>query len=154
MKIIAFSDIHGNASALIDLIPYIERADKAIFLGDGIQSLEMLPPSCVKKIIAVRGNNDFFAPLPLELTIELGGVKFFLTHGNKYGVKSELDTILAETKERGCDACLFGHTHTFFDGEVDGVRLINVGAVCNKKPEFVKIEIANRKIIKVSQEKL
>lgn len=128
-KVLAFSDIHGNTHNLMQLVPHLEACDKVIFLGDGISSLEMLPKKLHKKIVAVKGNGDFFCPLPAEQTIEIDGVRVFMTHGHNYGVKGGTDAIKRRIVECGADLGLYGHTHSFNKERSGKSWAVNVGSL-------------------------
>ena len=149
--IIAFADIHGNIFNLMKLIPLIERADYAVFAGDGFSSLEVLPNTVAKKLTAVKGNCDLFCPLPAEAVLDVGGVRFFICHGNEYGAKTgNYERIAEAAKKAGARVALFGHTHKFAQQTVAGVLCINVGAVGTTRTEsggcFVKITVDGNKI--------
>ena len=59
----------------------------------------------------------------------LGGVRFFLTHGDRYGVKSSLTHLSYRAAELRCQAALFGHTHDPFCGYVGAALPLNPGAL-------------------------
>jgi len=145
MTIIAFGDIHGNFQNLVTLGDIIERADVAVFLGDGESALEVLPYSVNKKLFAVCGNTDMFSRLPTEMVIEVGGKKIFIAHGHTYSVKNTLDRITRAAKENEADIALFGHTHEWNQEERDGVTLVNVPPLgtsrTNDGNSYVKIQI-------------
>ena len=144
--IIAFADIHGNIFNLMKLIPLIERADLAIFAGDGYSSLEVLPSTVARKLVAVKGNCDMFCPLPSQAEAEVNGVKIFVTHGHNYDVKGgDFGAIASAAKKNGASVALFGHSHKFAQADVNGVMCINIGALGTSRTEnggkYVKIVI-------------
>ena len=126
MKVIAFCDIHGHVHNLMKLVPIMERADVALFLGDGEAALETLPHHILKKLFAVGGNVDLFTRLPNEMVLEIGGVKFFATHGHMYGVKSGFDRIFHVAKENDARVVLWGHRHESYRETRDGIQMIGV----------------------------
>ena len=129
-KIIAFADIHGNSHNLVELIPMIEKADVALFLGDGIGTLEVLPNNVNKKIFAVRGNCDFFCnSVPTEMLLEIEDKKVLISHGHIYGVKDGIDRIWHAAGEHEADIVLYGHAHVFRDNTRSGVRLVAVSPI-------------------------
>ena len=63
MRIVAFSDTHGNYSVMHKIFKKNGSADLFIFLGDGINEYNMLKTLYIdKKIIGVHGNCDFLPP--------------------------------------------------------------------------------------------
>jgi putative phosphoesterase len=62
---------------------------------------------------AVCGNCDFFgiSDLPDRRVEEIGGYRFFLTHGHRYGVKYSLEAAMLAAADAGADVLLYGHTH-------------------------------------------
>ena len=128
MKICVFSDSHGNSFYMKEMIRR-EKPDRIFFLGDGEQDLPALRQAFpVLPIDAVRGNCDFRTELPRELVLTLEGVRFFLTHGHRYGVKTgDLETLKAAARENRAQAVLFGHTHEAFIGWDRELLLMNPG---------------------------
>ena len=73
--------------------------------------------------------------LEKELQCTLDGVKFFCTHGDRYGVKYTLDALLNAAYFAGADIVLFGHTHRALSETMQGLYVVNpgtagVGAMC------------------------
>jgi len=128
-KIIVISDTHGNSNGVQSLRPLVAENDYLIHLGDGSGDIRAFWQEFPDKIYQCRGNCDFFSPLPDEDVIEIENIRIFYCHGHKYGVKSGLSALLAETKKRNCDIALYGHTHVPKITEMDGVTLINPGSL-------------------------
>ena len=57
-----------------------------------------------------------------------GGVKLFMTHGHNQKVKATLALLKKEAREMGAQAALFGHTHSAYCCEEDGLWLLNPGS--------------------------
>ena len=94
-------------------------------------------PQCgeVKLPHRVCGNCDREPVNPEVLQCTLDGVKFFCTHGDRYGVKYTLDALLNAAYFAGADIVLFGHTHRALSETTQGLYVVNpgtagVGAVC------------------------
>lgn len=127
-----------------------EKPDFVFCLGDGEQDLPALRQAFPDlPIEAVRGNCDFRSGLPSELVLTLGGVRFFLTHGHRYGVKTDrwLESLKAAARENGAQAVLFGHTHEAFmewDGEL---LILNPGTARGYSPGGAVLEIRDGKIL-------
>ena len=65
MRIIVFSDTHGNYSAMHKIFKRNGDADLFIFLGDGERDLDSLRVQYLdKKIVNVSGNCDFASLTP------------------------------------------------------------------------------------------
>ena len=125
MKIVVISDSHGNSDGIDKIFKEIDF-DYLFFLGDGLRDLGSYIN--LQNVYAVCGNCDFFSVEPNEREFMLDSHKFFITHGNAYGVKYSLHSIINEGKNRGVDFVLFGHTHNKYVEEVDGIKLVNPGA--------------------------
>lgn len=141
-RILVFSDTHRNINLCIDVIERIP-ADMIIHAGDvasDVVDLRSIFPD--KEIIAVCGNNDFICSDPYDDIVEIDGVKIFITHGHKYHVKYEYDyhTLAEEAAEVKCDMAVFGHTHISYEGEIDGIKLLNPGSARMGSYGIIEIE--------------
>lgn len=112
MRIIVFSDTHGNYSAMHKIFKRNGDADLFIFLGDGERDLDSLKVQYLdKKIVNVSGNCDFASLTPEnDIYMTDDGIKIFFTHGHKWGVKYSTDRLFYKAKEIGAQIALFGHT--------------------------------------------
>ncbi len=129
MKILVFSDSHGNRHAMSEVVA-AEQPDEVFYLGDGLADLDLLRvENPALPITAVAGNCDRMGSAPWESTVERAGKRFFLTHGHTYSVKSGPGGLIAEAKRQGVDATLFGHTHQPLCEKVNGLWLLNPGSV-------------------------
>lgn len=137
MKIVVISDSHGN-SVGIDKIFNEINFDYLFFLGDGLRDLSEY--IYLDNVYAVSGNCDFFSVEPNEREIELDGKRFFITHGNNYGVKHSLHSVINEGLNRGVDFVCFGHTHNKFIEEIDGMTIINPGTFKNNLGIIIDIK--------------
>src|SRR3712207_5329465 len=87
MKLLILSDSHQSIDRLNKLVGLIEdEVDIIIHAGDNYRDAIFLRERTKKPIIAVVGNCDFESA-DREISFELEGVKFFLTHGHRYSVK-------------------------------------------------------------------
>lgn len=126
MKILVFSDSHGRLGLMADAIER-ERPHRVFFLGDHYrdgQALADAYPDIPMEL--VRGNCDW-DKAPDELIVEAGGVKFLLTHGHRYYVKSGTDGLACAAREKGVDVACFGHTHDALNMPDHGILLFNPG---------------------------
>ena len=126
MKILVFSDSHGRLGHMVEAMER-ERPHRVFFLGDHYrdgQALADAYPDIPMEL--VRGNCDW-DKAPDELIVEAGGVRFLLTHGHRYWVKSGTDQLARAAREMGVDVACFGHTHNALNMPDHGVLLFNPG---------------------------
>lgn len=127
MKILILSDSHGD-TAVTEKIVRRERPDHLLFLGDGLRDTEELArifPTL--PICGVKGNNDWMSDEETEKTILLAGTRIFLCHGHTTGVRQTTDVQWLRARQKNCTVSLFGHTHSQYLEERDGILLLNPG---------------------------
>lgn len=137
MEIAIVSDTHipSRAQSIPDQFrERIRNADHTLHAGDfdsegALADLMTLAP----ELTAVSGNMDGTLGLPAVATVELGGVRFVLTHGTGPARGYE-QRVLATVREAGGDVGICGHTHEVLDTSRDGVRLLNPGSVTGAAP--------------------
>lgn len=131
MKILVISDTHGNLSKVYKVINSISNIiDGVIHCGDIVEdadSLRIKYPNL--KIYNVRGNCDYGSSVPNEDVFVLGGKKFFVTHGDLYGVNWGIDRLCYKGAEIGADVCLYGHTHIPYIDNYNGIVILNPGSL-------------------------
>jgi len=125
MKILVVSDTHGRTDSLHEIIN-TGGFDTVFHLGDHAHDAEGLMGV---KLYSVRGNCDRISDAPESLAIELGGVRVLLTHGHRYGVKSDPLRLIYAAREAGARVCCFGHTHFPEIFEENGVLFVNPGSL-------------------------
>lgn len=141
MKILVFSDSHGAMGKMVEAMEH-ERPHHVFFLGDhyrdGIELSELYPDIPMD---IVRGNCDWGRGPDLRV-VELEGVRFLLTHGHLQYVKSGLDELLQEAKNRQVQVACFGHTHLAKVVYRDGIYLMNPGSAggCHAREGYGVIE--------------
>ncbi len=129
MKILILSDTHGELSTAAEVIRS-ENPDHVIHLGDCIRDAEELSHLFpILPICKVPGNNDWFTDEAKEKVITLAGARIFLCHGHTTGVRGGVSGQLAKALRQNCAVSLFGHTHSPYLEERDGVLLLNPGSV-------------------------
>ena len=128
MKAAVFSDTHGNNFPMLEAAR-ASGADVLIHLGDhdrDAQLLRQLLPDT--PLYSVCGNCDMNPLAPETLTVQLGPVRAFLTHGHLYNVSPwHLDSLVYAAQEQDARLAFFGHTHKPCWEELGGVTLINPG---------------------------
>ena len=130
MKILVFSDSHQDVKAVSRLLSRVDEYDKVVFCGDGIEHVWEYRDLYLKKFEMVRGNcDDYLAPE--QITFFAGGIKFFVAHGHRYGVRSRLDMLSSIALVNDCKVALYGHSHVADATYTpEGVLCINPGHLC------------------------
>lgn len=144
MKLLVVSDIHGSSyyAKKIDEIYKKENPDKLVLLGDlyyhgprnplpeeyNPSEVCQILNSLKENIIAIKGNCDaevdeMISEFELQKSVEMtiNGKKFLFTHGHKNNIDN-----LPEEK---IDVLVYGHFHTGFIKEKDGVICVNAGSI-------------------------
>lgn len=152
MLVAIISDTHRDYEVLNKIIDRVENCDYILHLGDNIEDLKYIKDRTYNKkitYIGVKGNCDYSNSVPIERIIDIEGHKIFMTHGHKYGVKTDAYDIKRRAFELNCKICLYGHTHIFRISEENGGYLINPGSPSNSrdgKLGIVFMEIEGEKI--------
>ena len=114
MKILVLSDSHSAMRFMRDCVELI-KPQAVIHLGDYYddgETLKELYPHI--ELHQVPGNCDRYRCPPwvhARLCYDVCGVRLFMTHGHKYGVKTSTAAMLAEARVMGAQGALYGHTH-------------------------------------------
>jgi putative phosphoesterase len=113
----------------------IRDADHAIHAGDfdSADAYDRVHESADGALTAVAGNTD--PPelgVPEVATVELGGVRFVVTHGDGRG--SYAERVAWTTRENDGDVGISGHTHSISDRTRGSVRLLNPGSATGAPP--------------------
>lgn len=144
MRIIVFSDSHGNTYSLEKALYNMGEVDAIVHLGDILSDVEYLEALYSDiPIYSVLGNNDFFASGDYEKTITIDGYKIFIAHGHTLSVHSGTDRLIKAAKREGAQAALFGHTHRAMIEHTDGILVLNPGSTSRPRsgnPSFAIIE--------------
>ena len=152
MKIVVFSDSHGDYQRLLSLVErHIDDADIFMHLGDGqsefLKIAGMFPH---KKMLSVPGNCDWGSRSKPAEMLHAAGKKILYTHGHIYRVKDHLTMLREAALANDAKIALFGHTHiamSSFDGRV---HLFNPGSITKSsggiKPSYGIIELTRESI--------
>lgn len=141
-KLAVISDSHGNKARVEQFaeIANREKYDVVVHCGDGASDAKYLERTLTMPLYSVSGNCDvYWSEKPREIWPEFDGVRFVVTHGDKYSVKWDLTALSYHTEEAHAKAALFGHTHSPFAGYVGRVLLLNPGAL--KDGSYAEITI-------------
>lgn len=126
MKIIVFSDSHGESSGMISAVRQ-HRPDMIIHLGDGsseADELSTLFPDI--PLHAVRGNCDLASTKPDRICFPAGPITIFASHGHLYPSN---DAFLNAAHICGASLALCGHTHIAQVKYYPGLTVLNPGTV-------------------------
>lgn len=140
MKILLVSDTHQITGGLKELLAQYENEVKLVcHLGDHAQDLMRFRSEYPQiSMVAVKGNCDYSPEFQPEITLQITAcmdspdapsVKILLVHGHNNGVKRGLDRLAYYAREKGVDACFFGHTHFPVMSEMGGVLMMNPGSI-------------------------
>ena len=131
MKILVLSDSHGVTKLMSDVVAkHANYVAFTLFLGDYLRDIEKVAGNFPKMVFhVVPGNCDFYSELPRELTVELGGKKVWMTHGDRFSVKTDYGHIESAAAARRADICLFGHSHVPIAYEKNGILFLNPGSI-------------------------
>lgn len=139
MRIGVVSDSHGYTGRLNTILMAMEaekKIDVFFHLGDGYWDLRDLQADL--PVYQAAGNCDLFRSDTMSL-VDLGGVRFLLTHGHQQRVKKGLDDLTDLAREQQAQAALFGHTHVQKMEWRGGILLLNPGAAMDGKYAILNI---------------
>ena len=150
MKILVFSDSHGNED---NMIRAVERErpftlDAIVHLGDGWRDAEALHRLYPRiPLEQVPGNCDLGRFEERERVVFFGDCRVLLCHGHTLGVKSSLLRASYEARERGAQALLYGHTHIPHIDYHDGLWLVNPGSIGDhRRPSYGVLTVEGDKL--------
>lgn len=112
MRVVVFSDTHGNGLAVEKIIQRNKDVSHFVFCGDGyrevISAKEKYPD---KNFYIARGNCDFGEDASDYGFLELCGHKILYTHGHLQGVNFSYDRLITLALYNNCDIICYGHLH-------------------------------------------
>lgn len=134
MKILVFSDTHGRAYKLQNIIDMHKDASAILHLGDGYADLDHKETYGIP-VYKVKGNGEEWSVyatdgVPLERTLDIGGKRIFMTHGHKFAVAYGFEYAARHAEELGADILLYGHTHSPYEnfvhagGDLGGTKAV------------------------------
>ncbi len=146
-KILVLSDSHGAAAPLFKAAKLHNDADIIIHCGDSNNEVDALIEKYPDKTFyTVRGNCDFMSSFPDKIITEIGGYRFFITHGHLYNAKWTIRDLIYAAQENNSDFLIYGHTHTELNEYYDGMYIMNPGSVGYSKTYGI-IEITDKGIL-------
>ena len=150
MKMLVLSDSHSSLSFMRHCIEKI-KPDQVVHLGDHFDDGKAMAEEYPNiRFHQVPGNCDRYRCDPWQADIlcySIGGVKMYMTHGHKHGVKSDICRLLAAARDSGAQAVLYGHTHCAYCAqEEDGLWILNPGSCGSYGGSAGIIEIKRERI--------
>ena len=131
MRILILSDTHTNYPTALKAVEELAPFDEIVHLGDELEDALMLEHITGRRLIKVLGNCDYMARGPRELCIGLGSCRIFITHGDRYQVKSGLEKLHKKALAERAHIALYGHSHRASLDTIDGILFINPGCTVN-----------------------
>jgi len=146
MKVLIVSDTHGRNHYLVDTIQRVGPLDLLIHLGDFENGEEYIRSMITCPVEIISGNNDYFTGLPKDKLIQIGKYTVLLTHGHRYGVNFNTNTILETAKKYNADIVMFGHTHIPLIDLTGNIWTINPGSLAlprqsGRVPTFIIMDL-------------
>ena len=142
MKIVVFSDAHGNQAAIEHILYLNEDADYIISLGDAEVTEKFLVDH---DIVMIKGNSSRDPGFVYESDLLVEGKKLFLTHGHKYKVGKGIDRLVKRVAHGEYDLALYGHTHVAAIDQIMKIDFINPGSCASPRnslpPTYLIINI-------------
>lgn len=149
MKILVLSDSHSALSFMRFCIDRV-KPDHVVHLGDHYDDGQAMAEAYPYiRFHLVPGNCDRYRCDPTQPDImcySICGVRIYMTHGHRHGVKSGPGHLLAEAKNAQAQLVLFGHTHRAECFCHEGMWVLNPGSCGTYGGSAGIIEIENEKI--------
>ncbi len=127
LRFIVVGDTHGQIQPVLEELKNMP-ADGLFFTGDHYLDGLKIARELALDFYGVTGNCDRGVTGPHELTLEFLNNRIYLCHGHLYGVKNTLQNLYYRSLEVGAGAVVFGHTHSPFCEQIDGIWFINPGS--------------------------
>ena len=132
MKILVLSDSHAALRFMRQCIDSV-KPNAVIHLGDYYDDGEAMAEEYPHLYFyRVPGNCDKYRNVmgaPETLVTKVCGVRLFMTHGHRHGVKTGLGALLRDAEKMQVQGVLFGHTHSpLCDLTEEGMWILNPGS--------------------------
>lgn len=158
MKVLVLSDSHGMRSFARFAIDAV-KPNAIVHLGDHYDDGTVIhEENPMIPFWQVPGNCDrhrCYPPQPEILCFEIGGVRFYMTHGHLHAVKMTTGRLLRAASEAKAEAVLYGHTHQPDCRREEGMWILNpgtcgswggsVGLICIENGQIVSCSILSQK---------
>ncbi len=140
MKIGVIADTHGNLEATRRAFTQLEKMGAELFLhlGDGTGDADEIFDRKPERLEKISGNNEDNYNYPSEKFYEWAGRRILALHGHRHNLnpylppdkyRKTLEKLADKARSGGAEIVLFAHTHRTEDSSINGVRLLNPGAL-------------------------
>lgn len=133
-SVLIISDSHGLTYE-IEEIKTRHQCEYMIHCGDSELPADA---SVLQDFITVKGNCDYHSSYKLEQVIQIGGLKFLITHGHLYQVKSNLNALAYRADELSAQVICFGHSHVAGALKEANQLFINPGSIYKSRERIEK----------------
>jgi len=145
VKAVIVSDSHGRFGGIQDVIEKEAPFDVFLHAGDIQGGSGRIEEWAGCPVYVVKGNCDWSGDYPQEIMVPFGSHRIFLTHGHRYGVKTDHRTLAMAAKEQGADVAIHGHSHIPAVNEAYGVVVLCPGSISeprqqNRRPTYLVLE--------------
>ncbi|MBZ4654623.1 MAG: hypothetical protein JG781_1980 [Peptococcaceae bacterium] len=127
MRFGIIGDTHGSIKEIGDPRKIFSQVQFLVHTGDHWQDGLLIEKKWGIPVLAVKGNCDS-GPVPSEFVFDIEDTRFFVTHGNNYGVKAGLQRLFYRASEVGAHYCIFGHTHIPYCEKIETIVFLNPGS--------------------------
>ena len=130
MKILVFSDTHGNPDRMLETIGS-QAHDLVVHLGDCVRDAMKIKEQFPEENLRYVAGNDLYDVMsgaPRREIFALGKVVVFASHGHDYGVHAGLSRLAETAQMLGAKLVLYGHTHVPHIETRGGVTYFNPGS--------------------------
>ena len=129
MKLLVFSDSHGNLSHMEQAV-VAERPDGILHLGDVVRDAQRLAQRFSDLPLEyVYGNCDGCESGPeTERVLTVEGFRILMMHGHTRGVKWGVERAVLAAQEAEAQVLLFGHTHRPLCDRSGALWILNPGS--------------------------
>src|SRR5690625_876713 len=124
-KVLILSDSHGLTNEISEIRKQ-HQIEHVIHCGDS--ELEM-DHQVLENITTVRGNCDFDAQLQHIEELDIGGLRFFITHGHLYDVGINLQSLYDDASRNRAQIVCYGHTHVAGAEKLGDMLFVNAGSI-------------------------
>jgi len=118
------SDNHRDVNLLTELAMLHPDYEYYLHCGDSEMSEEEMRP-----FVSVKGNNDYL-PLPKQRVIHTESGTILMVHGH---LSLGATSLARQAQALGANLVLVGHTHAPSHQVIDGVQIINPGALSHPR---------------------
>ncbi|MBM2837466.1 MAG: manganese/nickel-dependent phosphodiesterase, YfcE family [Deltaproteobacteria bacterium] len=150
MKIAVMSDTHGNVQLAVNALKHIGKIDRLIHLGDHYSDALQIGNKTGIPVDGVSGNTDLNSEpwADREKTLQLNGIRVFITHGDLYKVKHGIDLLIEKAIIEDAHIVLFGHTHFPMKQRIGDILFLNPGCVLsnNANKSLALLNLSNNRV--------